>query len=100
MELQEVVIVSACRTALGEFLGSLKSVQARDLAIAAGGEAIKRSGIPADQIDEICMGQIFSALQGSLPARQVSMRLGLTTGGASLCVGGGPAMASLWTRDI
>ncbi|MBW2144800.1 MAG: thiolase family protein [Deltaproteobacteria bacterium] len=77
MELQEVVIVSACRTALGEFLGSLKSVQARDLAITAGGEAIKRSGIPADQIDEICMGQIFSALQGSLPARQVAMRLGL-----------------------
>lgn len=77
MELQEVVIVSACRTAIGEFLGSLKKVQARDLAMAAGGEAIKRSGIPADQIDEICMGQIFTALQGSLPARQVAMRLGL-----------------------
>ncbi len=77
MELQEVVIVSACRTAIGEFLGSLKKVQARELAIAAGGEAIARSGIPADQIDEICMGQIFTALQGSLPARQVAMRLGL-----------------------
>ncbi|MBU4011778.1 MAG: thiolase family protein [Proteobacteria bacterium] len=77
MELQEVVIVSACRTAIGEFLGSLKNVRARDLAMAAGGEDIKRSGIPADQIDEICMGQIFTALQGSLPARQVAMRLGL-----------------------
>ncbi len=77
MEFQEVVLVSACRTALGEFLGSLKAVQARDLAITAGTEAIKRSGITADQIDEICMGQIFTALQGSLPARQVGIRLGL-----------------------
>ncbi len=77
MDLQEVVIVSACRTALGDFLGSLKTVQARDLAITVGKEAIRRSGIPADQIDEICMGQIFTALQGSLPARQVSMRLGM-----------------------
>jgi len=49
-------MVSACRTALGEFLGSLKTVQARDLAITAGAEAITRSGIAADQIDEICMG--------------------------------------------
>jgi len=78
VEIQDVVIVSACRTALGEFLGGLKTVQARDLAIAAGAEAIKRSGISADQIDEICMGQILTALQGSLPARQVGMRLGLS----------------------
>jgi acetyl-CoA C-acetyltransferase len=77
VELQEVVIVSAVRTALGDFLGGLKTVQARDLAITAGKEAIRRSGISADQIDEICMGQIFTALQGSLPARQVAMRLGM-----------------------
>ncbi|MFH2045824.1 MAG: thiolase family protein [Pseudomonadota bacterium] len=77
MELEDVVLVSACRTAIGEFLGSLKNVQARELAITAGEEAIKRSGVPADQIDEICMGQILTALQGSLPARQVAMRLGL-----------------------
>ncbi len=77
MDFQDVVIVSACRTALGDFLGSLKTVQARDLAITVGKEAIRRSGMPADQIDEICMGQIFTALQGSLPARQVSMRLGM-----------------------
>lgn len=77
MELQEVVIVSACRTAIGDFMGSLRKVQARELAITAGTEAIERAGIEADQIDEICMGQIFMALQGSLPARQVGIRLGL-----------------------
>lgn len=77
MELQEVVIVSACRTAIGDFMGSLKTVPARDLALAAGKEAIERAGIDPQMIDEICMGQIFTALQGSLPARQVGIRLGL-----------------------
>lgn len=77
MELQEVVLVSACRTPIGTLWGSLKKVQAKELAIAAGREAIRRSGIDAAEIDEICMGQILTALQGSLPARQVGMALGL-----------------------
>ena len=77
MEIKDVVIVSACRTAIGDFLGSLKNVSARHLAVTAGEEAIKRAGIPADIIDEICMGQLYTAMQGSLPARQVGMRLGL-----------------------
>jgi acetyl-CoA C-acetyltransferase len=75
--MEEVVIVSACRTAIGKFLGSLKDVPARDLAVTAGKEAIKRAGIPVDIIDEIVMGQCLPAMQGSLPARQVSMRVGL-----------------------
>jgi acetyl-CoA C-acetyltransferase len=77
MELQEVVIVSACRTAIGDFMGGLRALQARDLAVAAGAEAVRRAGIDAGRIDEICMGQVFLALQGSLPARQVGIRLGL-----------------------
>lgn len=77
MQLEDVVLVSACRTAIGTLGGSLRTVQARELALAAGKEAIRRSGVPADQFDEICMGQILTALQGSLPARQVGMRLGL-----------------------
>jgi acetyl-CoA C-acetyltransferase len=77
MELNDVVMVSACRTAIGDFLGSLKSVNARDLAICVGKEAIKRAGTKPELIDEICMGQVYSGMQGSLPARQVSMRIGL-----------------------
>lgn len=77
MKNREVVIVGAARTAVGKFMGGLKSVQARDLALAAGREAISRSGIPAADIDEIVMGEVYTAMQGSLPARQVSMRLGL-----------------------
>ena len=77
MEIKDVVAVSACRTAIGDFLGGLKDVQARDLAVKVGKAAIERAGIPADLVDEICMGQLYSAMQGSLPARQVGLRIGL-----------------------
>lgn len=77
MEIKDVVIVSLCRTAIGDFLGSLKDVPARELAITAAKEAIQRSGIPADSIDELVMGQLYTGMQGSLPARQVAMRVGL-----------------------
>src|SRR6056297_373752 len=76
-ETNEVVMVSACRTAIGKFMGSLKDISARELAMTAGKEAIERSGVPADQIDEICMGQLYTGMQGSLPANQVGKRLGL-----------------------
>jgi acetyl-CoA C-acetyltransferase len=74
---REVVIVSACRTAIGKFLGSLKDVQAKELAITAGQAAIERSGIPTDIIDELVVGQVYPHMQGSLPSRQVAMALGL-----------------------
>ncbi|MGO8943173.1 MAG: thiolase family protein [Syntrophobacteraceae bacterium] len=75
--IKDVVLVSACRTAIGDFLGSLKDVQARDLAMTVGKAAIEKAGIPPESVDEICMGQIYAAMQGSLPARQVGMRIGL-----------------------
>ncbi|TWI67809.1 acetyl-CoA C-acetyltransferase [Desulfobotulus alkaliphilus] len=78
MEIQEVVAVSACRTAIAKFMGGLKDVSARELAMTAGRHAIERAGIPAGEIDEICMGQVFPGMQGSLPARQVAMRIGLS----------------------
>lgn len=84
--MEEVVIVSACRTAIGKFLGSLKDVPARALAVTAGQEAIKRAGISPDIIDEIAMAQCFPAMQGSLPARQVGMRIGLPHRSAAVSV--------------
>jgi acetyl-CoA C-acetyltransferase len=77
MGINDVVMVSGCRTAIGDFLGSLKDVSARDLAVTAAKGAIQRAGIPVDMIDEIVMGQIYTGMQGSLPARQVAMRVGL-----------------------
>lgn len=77
MQPRDVVIVSACRTAIGKFQGQFKDVSARELAITAGKEAIRRAGIDINTIDEIVMGECCTAMQGSLPARQVSMRIGL-----------------------
>jgi len=77
VETKEVVIVSGCRTPIARFMGSLKDISVKDLAITAGREAIKRAGIPADTIDELVLGQIYPHFQGSLPARQVAMALGL-----------------------
>ncbi|WP_061213877.1 thiolase family protein [Syntrophomonas wolfei] len=76
-EIQDVVIVSACRTPIAKFLGSLKDVQAIDLGIIVAKEAIKRAGIQPDIIDEIVMGEVYPHMQGSLPARQVGMAAGL-----------------------
>ncbi|MGM0418712.1 MAG: thiolase family protein [Thermodesulfobacteriota bacterium] len=86
MEINDVVMVGACRTAIGDFLGSLKSVKARDLAITAGSDAIKRAGLTPEQLDEICMGQVYSGMQGSLPARQVSMRIGFSPESSAVSV--------------
>ena len=52
MQTREVVIVSACRTAIGKFQGQFKDVSARELAITVGKEAIKRAGIDINMIDE------------------------------------------------
>lgn len=75
--MREVVIVSACRTAIGKFLGGLKDVQARELALTVGRAAIERAGISADIIDEMAMGQVCPHNQGSLPSRSIAMELGL-----------------------
>jgi acetyl-CoA C-acetyltransferase len=76
-EIQDVVIVSACRTPIAKFIGSLKDVQALDLGIIVAKEAIKRAGIQPDIIDEIVMGEVYPHMQGSLPARQVGIAAGL-----------------------
>lgn len=86
MSIKEVVVVSACRTAIGDFLGGLKDASARDLAITVGKDAVERAGIMPEIIDEICMGQIYTAMQGSLPARQVAMRIGLPFRSAAVTV--------------
>jgi len=75
--MKEVVIVSACRTAIGKFLGSLKDVPAKELGITVGKEAVKRAGIPADSIDEIVLGQVFGGMQGSMVSRQIGLAVGL-----------------------
>lgn len=77
MELKEVVIVGACRTPIARFMGSLKDKTAKDLAIIVGKAAVERAGIKPEIVDEIVMGEVYPHMQGSLPARQVAMAVGL-----------------------
>lgn len=75
--MKDVVIVSACRTAIAAFMGSLRDATAREMAIAVGKAAVERAGIDAGIIQELCMGEVYPHGQGSLPARQVAMAVGL-----------------------
>lgn len=73
----EVVIVSAVRTAIGSFLGSLKDVAATDLGASVIQEAILRAGIAPDSVDEVIMGNVLQAGLGQNPARQAAIIAGL-----------------------
>jgi len=75
--MREVVIVSACRTAVGDFAGSLSTVSATDLGALVIKEAIKRAGIQNDQVDEVIMGSVLPHGLGQNPARQTVVRAGL-----------------------
>lgn len=73
----EVVIVSAARTAVGKFGGSLSSVPASDLGAAVIAEVIKRAKLQPDQVSEVILGQVLQAGGGQNPARQASIKAGL-----------------------
>lgn len=73
----EVVIVSAVRTPIGSFGGSLKKVSAVDLGIISAKECIKRASIPENIIDEVIIGNVLSAGLGQNIARQISIGTGI-----------------------
>lgn len=75
--MREVVIVSAVRTPIGSFGGSLKSLSAVDLGVWCAEEAIRRAGITPDVIDEIYIGNVLSAGLGQNVARQVAVKSGI-----------------------
>jgi acetyl-CoA C-acetyltransferase len=66
------VIVSACRTPIGKFLGGLSPKTAPELGAIAVREAIARAGIDPETIDEVIMGQVVQAGSGQAPARQAA----------------------------
>ncbi|MFZ5592556.1 MAG: acetyl-CoA C-acyltransferase, partial [Bacillota bacterium] len=59
--MREVVIVSAVRTAVGKFGGTLTGVPAVDLGALVIAEAVKRAGIAVEQVDEVIMGNVLQA---------------------------------------
>ncbi len=75
--MKEVVIVSACRTAIGSFNGTLKNVKPADLGATVVKEAVNRAGIKPEQVDEVIFGNVLQAGLGQNIARQVSIKAGL-----------------------
>jgi acetyl-CoA C-acetyltransferase len=75
--LPDVYILSAARTPIGKFGGSLASMTAADMGVVAAQAAIQRVGVRPDQIDETIFGNARQAGGGPNPARQISIRSGI-----------------------
>jgi acetyl-CoA C-acetyltransferase len=76
-ELNEAVIISAARTPVGKFLGSLKGFSAPQLGSIVVREAVKRAGVKPEDVDEVIMGCVIQAGLGQNPARQAALNGGL-----------------------
>lgn len=76
--MKDVVIVSAVRTPMGSFNGSLSTVPATQLGATAIKGAIKAAGIEADKVQEVIMGNVLQANLGQAPARQAAIFAGLS----------------------
>lgn len=74
---KKVVIAGACRTAIGKMGGVLSTVPAVDMGSIVIKEALKRAGVPADQVDHVYMGCVIQAGLGQNVARQASLNAGL-----------------------
>jgi acetyl-CoA C-acetyltransferase len=85
-ELNEAVIISATRTPVGKFLGSLKGFSAPALGAIVVREAVRRSGVRPEDVDEVVMGCVIQAGLGQNPARQAALRGGLPNTVAAVTV--------------
>jgi acetyl-CoA C-acetyltransferase len=74
---REAVIVSAARTPIGSFQGTLSDVPASELGAVAIKAAVERAGIAPDSIAEVLMGNVVQAGQGQAPARQAAIKAGI-----------------------
>ena len=75
--MQDIVIVSAARTAVGKFGGSLAKTPATDLGALVIHEVLARAGVQPEQVGEVIMGQVLAAGAGQNPARQALMKAGV-----------------------
>ncbi len=84
--MEKVVIVSACRTAIGNFNGTLSGFSATELGAMAIEEAVKRAGIEKDMVDEVIMGNVLPCGLGQNPGRQAMIKAGLPMEGGAITV--------------
>lgn len=74
MDLKDIVCISACRTPMGRFGGTLKNMSAYDIGAVAVKEAVKRSGLKPDNISEVILGSCRQAGNGPNPSRTAAVR--------------------------
>lgn len=82
----EIVIVGMARTAIGNFMGSLSNLSAVDLGVIVGKEAMKRSNIKAEFIDEVTTGMVYKAGLKGNPARQIQINLGIPVSAGAITI--------------
>src|SRR6516162_4796021 len=75
--MNEAYILSAVRTPIGKYLGSLADLTAPQLGATVVEEAIRRARVPKDRVDEVIMGNVLQAGVGQNPARQAALKAGL-----------------------
>jgi len=75
--MEDIVIVSAVRTPVGKFGGTLAKTPATELGAIVIKEALARAKVPLDQVSEVIMGQVLAAGVGQNPARQAMMKAGV-----------------------
>src|SRR4051794_9561341 len=82
----DAFILSACRTPLGKFRGSLSSLPVTELGAIVVREAVARGGVEPADVDEVILGNVLSAGVGQAPARQAALQAGLSPKVSALTV--------------
>lgn len=112
MSSRDVVILSACRTAIGSLGGALKDVSAADLGAVVIREAVARAGLAAASVDDVLMGCVLQAGGGMNVARQAALKAGLPIetpaetinrvcgSGLQAVIHASEAIAAGWTRCV
>src|SRR5215210_7479228 len=80
------VILSACRTPIGRYLGGLAGRSAIELGVVAAREALARAGVEPARVDEAILGNVLSAGLGQAPARQGALGAGIPATAGALTV--------------
>ncbi|GJG87742.1 acetyl-CoA acetyltransferase [Gemmatimonadetes bacterium T265] len=80
------VLVGAARTPVGKFLGGLASLKAPELGAVAIREALRRSGVPGSDVEEVIFGNVVQGGVGQAPARQAALKAGVHPGVSALTV--------------
>jgi acetyl-CoA C-acetyltransferase len=75
--MEDAYILGAARTPIGRFLGALAPLTAPELGATAVRAAVERSGVPADRVDDVLLGQVVQAGAGQAPARQAMLCAGI-----------------------